>query len=242
MRVDNTHPSRCRTLEDLNSRISAHLHIDNAGSGLESIALMLSQFGQQGLAGYLDYLITNDDEMSALARRSYIHGNGFYKIPLVTSPTHTVRIHIWRGDCAAEENLHTHRWPLASAVVHGTLTAEYWADDTSRNGIVYNELMYRNKEDEPTLLGECRIRLEETREHLAGEHYWMMADKLHRIVNVGKGLTITLMMRPINTRSWTRLIPFGNPVPDVKPSYLGVSELRVMLVMAYGALTGQTKI
>lgn len=100
----------------------------------------------------------------------------------------------------------------------------------------FQELTYRGKVRSFETAGTCRVQLKEVCQIVEGECYWMAADELHRIVNVGDHLTVTLMMHPPNTRSWARNIILADTIPNAKPSYLSVTELRLLIEEILAAL------
>lgn len=216
-------------LEMLHANIRTILERHAEQEALDNISAALKDFGCSRLYKYLASLVTRQGAMEDLASRSYLHGNGFYKILLADLKTHVLRLHVWRRNASAEENLHSHRWPFASAIMLGSLTSELWVDAVGEDRQTFPELMYRGKNDPFESVGQCRIRLKNVVRHVAGDYYSMSADELHRIVNVGDQLTVTLMMRPHNTRSWARNILINETVPNAKPVYVSAMQLRAIL-------------
>lgn len=196
----------------------------------------LEQFGNGDLVKALRWLTDDEGELEVLARRSYFHGNGFYKIPLLVGKSFVFRLHVWEAGVYAEENLHSHRWPFASFVAAGSLVSEYWEDSFSTDSRAYPELIYRGKNESLDSVGECKVQRRESVTHVAGESYWMNADNLHRIVGHGHGTSVTLMAHPIETRSWSRNIVLDGRIPDAVPSYLTSQELRRVLALVIDAL------
>lgn len=227
------------TMTILNKQIHSQLQIDNERLRMELIANELKNFSQRELHNYLASVIACAYKLGEIAGNSYLHGNGFYKIPLIKYSSHTLRLHIWRTNASAEENLHSHRWPFASTIVLGSLISELWEDGVGDDAKTFQELKYLDKNRQLDTVGECRIRIKETCRKVAGDCYWMAADELHRIVNVGNELTVTLMMRPRNTRSWARNICIDNCTPNTKPSYLSIADLKLVLEEVIASLTAQ---
>lgn len=233
--------SRVSTVIDsvpaLQARISELLRGGAEDSALASVASALHEFGRWGLQLHLEQILARRGELERLAAQSYFHGNGFYKIPMIRFADYTVRMHVWRRNASAEENLHSHRWPFASAIILGTLTSQIWVDAIGNEAQVFPELMYRGKNAQFEAVGECRIQLKEVRRQSAGDHYWMGADELHRIIEVGgPEIAVTLMLRPPETRSWARNILLEALIPNAKPVYLSVVELKSVLEEVLGAI------
>lgn len=222
--------------EALNAKIFALLQGLDEAVAMEGVACALQEFSQRKLQECLSCIVESPTALADLARNAYVHGNGFYKIPVTRSASHTLRVHVWRSQASAEENLHSHRWPFASAIVLGSLNSQVWVDAVGDDARTFPEVIYRGKEENFEPVGECRVRLKETLRQAAGDYYWMRADELHRIVSVGDELVMTLMMRPRDTRSWARNILLNDSIPKAKPMYLSAPDLRAVLEEALDAL------
>jgi hypothetical protein len=219
-------PLLAGTVAAINSEISALL---NGDGDMAEVGEALARFGRRGLVDCLTAVAESEADLAVLASVSYLHGNGFFKIPLARCESHSLRLHIWRVGSSAEENLHSHRWPFASAVLLGELTCEIWEDGTGDDALIRPEMIYRGNASALEPIGDCRVRLKTICRYHAGDRYWLPADGLHRIVNVGSGLVATLMAHPRNTRSWARNILLHDLIPDPSPEYLSADALRSVL-------------
>lgn len=132
--------------------------------------------------------------------RSYRHANGFEKVHLGDSISGCLRLrlHLWPGDGrTARGNIHGHRWNFASYVCQGALFQEMWsiADD----GDQYLEYVYGSSEH---LSGYSLDKLEMRGLKIAksevikkGMAYHVSSDDLHRISNVSREKTYTIVLQ-----------------------------------------------
>lgn len=216
--------------------IGTALRFDESRGAMRQTAQLIQRFSARGLQDYLKSIISSSGELGQVAARSYLHGNGFFKIQLGATDSFVVRLHVWEKNTVAEENLHSHRWPFVSTIVLGVLTSESWIDAIGEDASAYPEVIYCGKDEPLISIGQSRVKLSEVRQFHAGDCYEMVADQLHRIVNVADKLTVTLMVRPRATRSWARNIITNDRIPNVKPSYISGQELRVVLEQVHKAL------
>lgn len=143
-------------------------------------------------------LTRNSAWVERVAADSYLHANGFYKIPLFTSHGARLRLHFWNGATAAEENIHNHRWNLASRVLLGTLEDEIYdfcpVDDPA--ALLLNEFEYRKAGPDEAVVSRCdgrAVRLTAKTVRMPGAAYSLHPRQLHRIVTTPGAPTMTLM-------------------------------------------------
>jgi hypothetical protein len=167
-----------------------------------------------------------------VAASSYRHANGFYKVPLHQSPSGLrVRLHYWPAAEEAEENLHNHRWRMASRVLVGRLESEQWEPSTDGQALDWYE--YRKEavgslEAERRLLGRATVRRTSAMSHFAGAAYAMDESQLHRIVKRDPSPTVTLMVQsaPVRPQNWMLARSIE---PDVVPRPLDPDALARLL-------------
>lgn len=74
---------------------------------------------------FVQALLQNPDNLTKIARRSFLHKNGFDVLQLFMTDDFELRIHIWpKQELPGQENIHNHRWDLASKILLGTLYQE----------------------------------------------------------------------------------------------------------------------
>lgn len=205
-----------------------------AGAGapcevMNKVAVRLQTFGKAGLLQTISVILNNETFLNTVASQSYLHGNGFYKIVLAEEDDFVIRTNIWMPGVHAEENLHDHRWHLASTIIDGTLESEIWEEAASPTAAEYEEYIYvgktAQKEAYTLPIGKSKISLKERTVHRAGECYNLSSNIMHRIVSSGKDLTCTLMCHPTSARTWGRVIPLKPLEPDLDRAYLTNKEM-----------------
>lgn len=197
---------------------------------MNNLAIYLKKFGRSGIIKMIHDIMNNPNELKRIASDSYFQGNGFYKIVLLKNEYFTLRFHIWFPDNSSQENLHSHRWHLASTILNGNLYYELWKDSAVFNAMDYDEYHYRNKYTQTTLIGKTKMELYEKKHYKTGDYYYLEPDVLHRIVQNAKEMVATLMCHPSKSRDWSRNIALNDRAPEVKPEeYMSNDELRGVL-------------
>tara|TARA_R110002111_G_scaffold71497_1_gene114768 strand:- start:9 stop:704 length:696 start_codon:yes stop_codon:yes gene_type:complete len=182
----------------------------------------------QDIRALLREILSSPQNLERIAGISYLQGNGFYKIVLDHGEHGSLRLHIWLPENSAEENLHSHRWPLISKVIAGTIVSELW-DDTFAGNPLYRELLYVGKDAGLVEMGQAAVQLVSVETRVAGDVYSLSADRLHRIIHQKIRTNATLMFHPRPTRSFSRNILLAENIPVVKPDYLSPSQLEPIL-------------
>ncbi len=196
---------------------------------MHKIAQALQLFGRQGVHEILVEILKNSDTLESIAKNSYLHQNGFYKIILLDEESYTLRLHIWLNGIDVKETLHDHRWYLASAIINGSLKSEIWENSVSDNTKSYDEYMYIGKEQQPLYLGKAKVTYVNTVTRVAGECYTLDPNVLHRIVSSDDVMSATLMCRSALVKNSSRNIIVNDKVPNVIPTYLSTTELEEVL-------------
>lgn len=229
-------------LQALASRISAHLQQD--GCADEAMAALLADTATHSWQAALCELLLTDDAFAAqVATRSYRHGNGFLKIVLLDQGF-KVRLHLWFPGAACEENIHDHRWSIASTILAGELHSEIWADAAENGpfdltGDEYRYLAANNGQSAQAIrLHSQALNLVRHAKAGAGSHYSLPPATLHRIRSHGRQLVATLMCSGPAQAGHTRLIAgHEGLLPEVAKHFLSVAELRAG-IGHFAALTG----
>src|SRR5829696_2348007 len=113
----------------------------NTAVAISNVKRHIDAFGVDGVTHALAQLSTSEAELERIATASYLHGNGFFKVTLCTHPALTLRLHLWLPGIHAQENLHSHRWPLLSLILHGVLRSEIWTDSANTKATAYPEYL-----------------------------------------------------------------------------------------------------
>lgn len=190
------------------------------------------QLGKNQLMGVLQQLLADEKALAEVAKRSYIHGNGFVKVVLLNESGFKLRLHIWFAGCACEENIHDHRWSFASHVLLGQLKIEIWQD--AQEGVSLPEYRYVAANAEQASckqsVGMTRVRLQQQCVYGAGESYVMSKQVLHRIINPGSETVASIMCSAPTAQDHTRLIPSHVAIgPQVQMPALSSADLVAVL-------------
>lgn len=229
-------------LQALSRCIDAHLQ--QSGEADQALARLLAGTATADWqAGLCHSLLTDDAFAAEAAARSYRHGNGFLKVVLLDRGF-KLRLHLWFPGTPCEENIHDHRWSIASTIIAGELHSEIWADaaNDSAFDLQAQEFRYLAAVDGQPARA---VPLERTPLHLqertclrAGSSYALPTSTLHRICNHGERLVATLMCSSPAVAGHTRLIAGQEGLrPEVAARRLSVNELRGQIAR-FAALTG----
>lgn len=226
-------------LQYTSRRIAAHLA--RSGSADQALAQWLGvTAGADWQHALCDSLLTDDAFAAAVAARSYRHGNGFLKLVLLDRGF-KLRLHLWLPGTPCEENIHDHRWSIASTILAGALHSEIW-DAAAGDGAVdlqaqaYTYHAARGVQPARALpRGRVALRRLGRTCHVAGDSYALPASALHRICNHGERLVATLMCSGPALAGHTRLFAGREGLqPQVSAERLDVAQLRAAIVRFAG--------
>ena len=176
-------------------------------------------------------ILSSEALLEALGRDASLHGNGFFKIPLVASAAGKVRLHIWFPGVPCEENIHDHRWSMTSVIVAGRLTSEGFREV---EGTTHRRFRHTGTGGGGyRLADEGRTAVVRTaRQTLAaGTLYSMAPGELHRICRTAaEPMTMTLMVQGAALGGTSRLITDRANILDEAPGApLGAAGLAEVL-------------
>ncbi|WP_349618275.1 hypothetical protein [Azotobacter salinestris] len=229
-------------LQPLSGQIAARLQ--HSGAADEMLAALLARTATaEWQAALCRSLLTDDAFAAEVAARSYRHGNGFLKVVLLDRGF-KLRLHLWLPGTPCEENIHDHRWSIASAIIAGELNSEIWADAASadESDLLAREYRYLASVDGWPALAMPRahtpLRLIGRTCHRTGDSYALPTSTLHRICNHGERLVATLMCSGPAVAGHTRLIAGHEGLqPEVAACRLNLAELRADIAR-FAVLTG----
>ena len=202
----------------------------------EFVDRSLSRVSNRDLSAALRSL--DVDSLERIASASYLHPNGFYKLQLLVCDDVKVRLHYWPASTrSAEENLHNHRWRLASKIMLGELHSEIYREaHPDEAGVETLELrLYRKSRGahaaEGIKRGQCAVKRSALITRCAGEAYALDTDTLHRIVQRGGEATLTLMVQSAPLFQENHMLSLPQVMsPDLSPQRLsGVDQLVALI-------------
>ena len=180
-------------------------------------------------------LLRSPPALAAVARRSYVHDNGFTKVVLHRrqADESALRLHVWPAGVGHEGNIHNHCWDFTSVVLAGQLEFEEFVID--RTGPVpatrYAYASSNNFAYELRPFGVCHLRSAGSGVRRKGETYDMWAETLHRTWGAAATTTITLLAQGVRRRAHADVyVTRTDGVPTaVENSPLAPSDLRDLL-------------
>jgi hypothetical protein len=196
---------------------------------LREIQMMLSSMN---IIRFLSLLQQDMAAVEELARKSYLHENGFYKLTILDNPIGRIRmrLHLWSANVnvSSVENIHNHRFNYFSHLLAGTLLNKIWK--ITLRGAEFKRYKYYPRLLEQSYAldycGESRLENVQETKYRIGDTYWMDAREFHT-VNVEPGTdALTLFVEDrSNLRSYADV--FSNryfertvfcPANSLKPS------------------------
>ena len=168
-----------------------------------------------------------------IAKRSYNHSNGFYKVMLYSSDNFKLRLHIW---CPSDtvtviENIHHHRWRFVSKIITGQYTCFDY--EISQDGELMNSYYYYPRDGQDTYklkkAGQDRIKLTQTRILTSNDVLVSKPKELHRVISNRKLFTTSLLIQGKDELEFT-LIYNENPINEtvISPT-LETNDLAAIL-------------
>lgn len=217
-------------------------HQNNPKKAIAIVRRKLKVFGIKGTIKLINEILLDNNVLEQIANRSYVHGNGFYKIILEENQTYRLRLHIWFPTTYAEENIHDHRWHFASTILSGHLESETWEDAIPGGGEELDEYIYfgktKIKDAYVQLIGKSKISLKKRTYYKKGDAYYLMSNEMHRIVYKGNTEVSTLMCHAKEARAWARTLTQRSILPDVAHDYITTVSLREVLQKYVSSLQG----
>ncbi|MDL2192821.1 hypothetical protein QQF40_15685 [Cobetia sp. LC6] len=96
---------------------------------LDEMLFSNDEVSRQSLLEYMSYgrwrslfssIVLNEAAIEEIAKRSYVHANGFVKLLLVDKrPLYSVRLHIWPSTVIKETDIHDHPWDFDGFILNG---------------------------------------------------------------------------------------------------------------------------
>ena len=206
-----SHAFGCARTEQTSASLIARLMqgVCCYGVSQEFVERVLGNVSTDDLIQAIRLLMGDEKRMKQVALDSSFHPNGFIKIQFhIQGDTKAkIRLHYWQANAhTAEENVHNHRWRMASKVMMGALHSETW--------VPLNDLDVQDVENAQRLtlrmyhkqlgaygaseknMGMVWATCTENIHREAGSAYHMHEDTMHRIVQPASNTpTLTMMVQ-----------------------------------------------
>lgn len=144
--------------------------------------------------------------LSRLLESSYIHPNGFFKIPLFESDYlgPKIRLHVWiphrLTPSAIDTNIHTHHWSFDSFVMAGSLRHITYLE---ARGTSYNKCRLSRRPSNGHVLhtiSKCELHIAEERQIGPNASYSLKATEIHQLFpSIHDRVTATLILQHRHT-------------------------------------------
>ena len=169
-------------------------------SHCDPVSALVSMRSAASLTALLRSLQEDTGRLTAVARQSYRHCNGFDKIVLAAPSGSLLKLvlHVWpKGDLDTSDNIHNHRWDFSSVVICGALRLELYEPDA--RGQNYSVMRYRPMAGaghfELSPGGTTTVSVRSAITMTVGSTYSWACDCLHRAWGLPGQVTATLIVQ-----------------------------------------------
>lgn len=153
-----------------------------------------------------------DDDFNSILQRTYIHDNGFYKIPLIKSTNFQLRIHYWSKEIKSQsgtskQNAHDHRWDFASYILQGSYSHQKLVEESSASESLNHYIYHKANNFAGYNLQYNRLAsLKVTNEDIykKGDILNLNYEDIHR-VSMKKYPVVTLVLCGYSHRNYTNI-------------------------------------
>jgi hypothetical protein len=155
-------------------------------------------------------ILNNESHLDFIAAQSYMHYNGFYKIPLINVQNVKLRLHYWNSlnNESFEENIHDHRWDFSSLILLGGYTNEIFAEDN--DGSEYEEYHYYPRENKQSYqlsyVKNSKLILDRCEQITKGDCIIFPKGCLHRVKPVVNNNTVSIFLQGKVQASYARVL------------------------------------
>jgi len=160
---------------------------------------MTDLFDQLQLIKYLKSVLCDENILSDIRTKSYLHFNNFVKIPILKTENKIIRLHIWFLS-KKEQNPHSHGWCFRSKIIKGEFINIMFNECIDGND-VYNKnaihLKNSTKSTNIDYLEKVKLSINSTIVHKENDIYEITRDEIHTFSPI-KNESITLIESEID--------------------------------------------
>jgi hypothetical protein len=166
------------------------------------------------LRALFEEIRTNKSWREEVAKRSYIHDNGFDKLKLIVSedPAYKLRLHVWWPENTPQEpesvNFHDHRWDFHSILISGQMRFMNY-DTATSEGMPVHEYKYSpvgdQEEYQMGYLGQTKLKRRFGGTLHTGVDYTISHDVIHKTYVPSNCLTATMLVQGPGTDDIARV-------------------------------------
>jgi hypothetical protein len=181
--------------------------------------------------------------LTAVARRSTFHENGFVKIPLTRDNHCSIRLHIWQTTEKHlwAENVHDHRFSFQSCVLAGALEHRPWS--RSPRGEIKSCFHYFPASGSSAYrilyCGEEAIAPGEALQIVEGGEYRMNARELHQVRALAPETVTFLVEDRFELDSFATVFSerYDRQIASIKPAILNEADCLALLERTLARIT-----
>lgn len=186
---------------------------------------------------YITEILNDEEKMNQLANISYIHVNGFAKIPIYKDSEKIIRIHIWMKNNKERQNPHSHGWSFNSKIIKGRFINQIYEDVTENkesyndDQIVNKNIILLNKNDHLTNMefqNKAKLRISTVDFLYENDSYSMQSKDIHTYYPIDD-MSITIIEATVSHDDFAYVysiynLPKTNRIPNID-----VDKLRYYL-------------
>jgi hypothetical protein len=231
-------------LRDRVRRLGNQFRADSTSDLLEFI----DEISQPGyILGVIREIMSNNDLLQTVARRSYRHVSHFDKIVIVEAEIPNgfrLTAHLWEPpyteEALSDELIHDHRFSFWSSILVGTLRSRNFLPD--ERGKNYQKYSYtpENASTENFYAFNGSRKLRSTRQIVekAGGSYFLSYTTTHKVILPRRETVCTLVLRSPRARSYSNVYNTSYPQTDTSVSNVMFtdSELFSRLARLHSAI------
>lgn len=171
------------------------------------------------LPAALELLHERTEMLEAVARRSYVHANGFAKIVLARSDDgrDQIRLHVWPDSSAPDPgDVHDHRWSFVSLPLLGAFSESRFTESSTGDDRCVYQCHPRQGRQWLTLQGPADAKLEQlsAADRQPGESYDCRWGEIHRFGPSVAGVAATLVLVGAPQRAFANVYCEDSLAPD----------------------------
>lgn len=158
----------------------------------------------------------------------YRHDNGFIKVLIGEFSGLQIRVHVWdESSNATMSNIHSHRHPIISRIIAGSISEQRWiADKSGTEFDLYHFMPNISGMPELSREGGTRLRSHGSFERTAGDVYEVPLGDFHSVETDGS-LAVSLFTQNLSVRGDGKVAaPAGSLIHRSRPEQLGWADRR----------------
>jgi hypothetical protein len=202
------------------------------------------------IENFLREIVSNEETLASVARQSYRHDNGFWKVVIGHRGPVKLRVHIWNNlsmGPSGDSNIHNHRWDFSSLLLCGGYRQQIFSiNEFEAPGIRVSHFQYYPRvfermdsgEDYLTFIDRTSLQLVENRMWNSPEILDVPSTTLHRVLIHEDTFVASLFLQGTDRCGFTNVYCEGEPArirSDVNRA-ISATELSRTLSLLLGML------